>query len=908
MEKPVHCSGFSIRSTSPRGSAQSRCRSYPACSHGIPGRSSAACWAARRSRKSSRSSTLQHLEKAPNFGSQVAQSRLSGSTRGNILTAEGAQALSVLHQISGCQSATRKADVVFIHGLGGDAFATWRHGKDDTASWPHWLGQEFPEVGVWSVGYSASPSTWPQVRGWFSKDHRDAGHGMSLPDRALEVLDLMSNHGLGERPLFLICHSLGGLLAKQILRASCDAAREVPASSIFANTRSVLFLATPHAGAELASLADSFRELFGATVTIQDLRAHDAHLRELFNWYRNHAPSAGIQTATYYEGRKLKGVTIVNPTSAHPGVGADPVPLDEDHFSIVKPRARDAQVCLAAGRLLRNYVLSVGPGRTPAATPPPAPTVNATGIVAGVANVEAVPDRPANTSIPLEPQPAAEAVLQTAPESTSIPPHYSPRPTQRASETKSSRQLQAFLCHSSGDKPAVRGLYKKLQQDGLQPWLDEENILPGQNWRREIERAVRASDVVIVCISHSSTTKEGFVQKEIKYVLDVAEEKPEGVIFVIPLRLEDCAVPERLREWHWVNLFDIDGYERLLRALRERETSHETPAEVTPTLSIQEAYFSQDKRGIAILAEVNNPTTDDQQLLGWTLEIPSLQLTIPGGQGPPSFWPGAPWWQTPPFVIEAKRGTGPRAVFFWGPPAWDQGLPAEPLHATFKGRVFPSHFLTQQIDIYSLKTLRERRDSISIRDPLDPKSAVVTTPRADIPSPKPRYLFVVKLQNQGEPERIEGTRAEEPYGSGGLIIYDGEPIVARYSDVERWSRQQVEHQGLGRAMSPTHLAKADKKIRRLKKDWELNQQLAPHWDRRAKDILRALHAIVGEIYSEVEDQGTGMAANLAGLALEKISDLENVQFMHGTDMAAYWKAGDEVFSLIETFSGDIRLP
>jgi len=50
--------------------------------------------------------------------------------------------LSRLHPISGCDDAARQADVVFVHGLGGDAFGTWRHGKDESTSWPHWLGPE----------------------------------------------------------------------------------------------------------------------------------------------------------------------------------------------------------------------------------------------------------------------------------------------------------------------------------------------------------------------------------------------------------------------------------------------------------------------------------------------------------------------------------------------------------------------------------------------------------------------------------------------------------------------------------------------------------------------------------------------------------------------------------------------
>lgn len=130
------------------------------------------------------------------------------------------------------------------------------------------------------------------------------------------------------------------------------------------------------------------------------------------------------------------------------------------------------------------------------------------------------------------------------------------------------RSLKVFLCHSTGDKPKVRALYQRLCNDGIEPWLDEKNLLPGQDWAKEIPKAVRASDVVVVCLSRGSITKDGYVQKEIKFALDKADEKPEDTIFIIPLRLEECDVPDRLSRWQWVDLYKESGYDRLMRAFQ----------------------------------------------------------------------------------------------------------------------------------------------------------------------------------------------------------------------------------------------------------------------------------------------------------------------------------------------------
>ena len=129
-------------------------------------------------------------------------------------------------------------------------------------------------------------------------------------------------------------------------------------------------------------------------------------------------------------------------------------------------------------------------------------------------------------------------------------------------------RARVFLCHSSGDKEKVRDLYHRLRNDGVDCWFDEESLLPGQDWEFEITRAIRASSYVLACISESSTTKAGYVQKELKKALDIADEQPEGSTYLIPVRLEECEIPERLRRWQWVDLLSVGSYERLVSVLR----------------------------------------------------------------------------------------------------------------------------------------------------------------------------------------------------------------------------------------------------------------------------------------------------------------------------------------------------
>ncbi|HSG42728.1 MAG TPA: TIR domain-containing protein [Anaerolineales bacterium] len=132
--------------------------------------------------------------------------------------------------------------------------------------------------------------------------------------------------------------------------------------------------------------------------------------------------------------------------------------------------------------------------------------------------------------------------------------------------TATKRPLKVFLCHAHSDKDAVKALYTRLTKDGVDAWLDKEKLLPGQDWELEIRKAVREVDVV-VCLS-KQFNQAGFRQKEVRFALDTAMEQLEGDIFIIPARLDECDVPERLQRYHWVDLFDVNEYENLMQSIR----------------------------------------------------------------------------------------------------------------------------------------------------------------------------------------------------------------------------------------------------------------------------------------------------------------------------------------------------
>jgi HEAT repeat protein len=236
-----------------------------------------------------------------------------------------------IENVIGVSDERRVADVVFVHGLDGGATSTW-HPKDrPELFWPKWIGDAFPSVAVWSLGYKALSIGW-------------GGTCMPLTDRATTVLAMLETVGIGERPVIFVAHCLGGLIVKQALRHSSDFGND-DWKRIATNTKGIVFIATPHTGPEtphtdpdLGEYLNYVGTVLRTTVTVSQLRTHEAALRELNFWFRNNCARTGIRVEVLFETQPTFGVTVVHATSADPGIaGVIPIPVDADHISICKP-------------------------------------------------------------------------------------------------------------------------------------------------------------------------------------------------------------------------------------------------------------------------------------------------------------------------------------------------------------------------------------------------------------------------------------------------------------------------------------------------------------------------------------------------------------------------------------------
>jgi hypothetical protein len=141
--------------------------------------------------------------------------------------------------------------------------------------------------------------------------------------------------------------------------------------------------------------------------------------------------------------------------------------------------------------------------------------------------------------------------------------------------TPVNRQTRVFISYAHEDVQSARKIYQDLKSvDGIRPWFDKNDLLPGMKWRPAIKKAIRESDFFLALLSKRSVSKRGYVQTEMKEAFEIWDQFPEDKAFLIPIRLEDCDPSyEKLREVQYQDFFPNweQGIRRVLNVMRTHD-------------------------------------------------------------------------------------------------------------------------------------------------------------------------------------------------------------------------------------------------------------------------------------------------------------------------------------------------
>lgn len=126
---------------------------------------------------------------------------------------------------------------------------------------------------------------------------------------------------------------------------------------------------------------------------------------------------------------------------------------------------------------------------------------------------------------------------------------------------------KVFISYAREDFEYAKDIYEHLELNNFKPWMDKKKLLVGQKWEIQIMNELRLSDFIIILLSKTSVAKRGFVQREFKYALKYAEEKLNTDIYILPIKIDDCDVPEELAVFNWTEFENYDTNRSIIESL-----------------------------------------------------------------------------------------------------------------------------------------------------------------------------------------------------------------------------------------------------------------------------------------------------------------------------------------------------
>lgn len=177
-----------------------------------------------------------------------------------------------------------------------------------------------------------------------------------------------------------------------------------------------------------------------------------------------------------------------------------------------------------------------------------------------------------------------------------------------------------FLAYAREDERYVKRLYNILKENGLQPWMDQENLNPGEDWLKKADEAIKSARFFLACFSNQSKDKSGYFQRELNVALGELEKKASDELYFIPLLIEDVELPNirvgtmYLRDIHAIAVFEEEGIEKLVHFLkREIHTDVSDVKDQHPVKEVEDTEYQKLTAQVKeMIAQVKGATHTDK--------------------------------------------------------------------------------------------------------------------------------------------------------------------------------------------------------------------------------------------------------------------------------------------------------
>lgn len=126
---------------------------------------------------------------------------------------------------------------------------------------------------------------------------------------------------------------------------------------------------------------------------------------------------------------------------------------------------------------------------------------------------------------------------------------------------------QVFISYAKEDHEVATKLYDYLLEHSYSPWLDKKKLRVGANWDYEIKKALKESNFIILLLSSTSVQKRGYVQREFNFAVDYSTSLLDDDIYILPILLDKCTVPDKLGKFQWIELNQENAMQQILDSL-----------------------------------------------------------------------------------------------------------------------------------------------------------------------------------------------------------------------------------------------------------------------------------------------------------------------------------------------------